>query len=61
MKKLSLVLFAATLLSVGGCSSTTDVAKADKQETNSKASSSKKTSSRGTCERSTGSRLSKKC
>ncbi|XOV81115.1 MAG: hypothetical protein ACFHVJ_09230 [Aestuariibacter sp.] len=61
MKKLSLVLFAALLLGLGGCSSTSDVAKADAKETNKSASKSKRSKSRDTCDSRTGSRLSKKC
>lgn len=59
MKKLSFAVLALAFLGLGGCSSTSDVAKSDKAEKTS--STETKGSSLGTCDRKTGSRLSKKC
>lgn len=59
MRKLMSICLAVTLLALGGCSSTGEGAKADKQESNS--SSSASSSRKGDCVGGTGSRLGSRC
>ncbi|WP_338294134.1 hypothetical protein [Planctobacterium marinum] len=59
MKKLIWIGLTVAAFALGGCSSTSDVAKAEKEETKKTSSTSKRRS--GDCVGGTGSRLGSRC